>query len=282
MKILTFDIEDWFHILDFDETESLDSWNKFDSRLNYGLDFILTSLSNSGYKAAFFILGWVAEKHPNVVKRIITEGYKIGNHSYSHLLLYKHDREKVKEDLERSTKILQDISGTKIKYFRAPGFSIKNDTNWAFEILLELGIEIDSSIFPTSRGHGGYQGFPYSSPCKINIGGSIIKELPINTCKLLGKEIVFSGGGYFRLFPYTLQKQLYQKSEYIMTYFHPRDFDPNQPVLENLSRVRKFKSYVGLKNSKQKFKKLLDDFEFVDIETANKMIKWGDIPEIKL
>ena len=147
---------------------------------------------------------------------------------------------------------------------------------------MELGIEIDSSIFPTSRGHGGYQGFPYSSPCKLNIGGSIIKELPINTYKLLGKEIVFSGGGYFRLLPYNLQKQLYQKSEYIMTYFHPRDFDPNQPVLENLSRVRKFKSYVGLKNSKQKFPKLLNDFEFVDIKTADEVIDWERVAEVKV
>jgi len=282
MKILTFDIEDWFHILDFDETESLDSWNKFDSRLNHNLDFIFSFLSDSGYKAAFFILGWVAEKHPNVIKKIISEGYEIGNHSYSHLLLYTHVKAKVKEDLERSNKILQDISGAKIKYFRAPGFSIKNDTNWAFEILLELGIEIDSSIFPTSRGHGGYLGFPYSTPCKLNINGSIIKELPINTFKFLGKEIVFSGGGYFRLLPYSLQKQLYKKSEYLMTYFHPRDFDPNQPVLENLSRTRKFKSYVGLKNSKQKFQKLLNDYEFVDIQTADKMIDWGNAPEVKL
>lgn len=282
MKILTFDIEDWFHILDFDETENLNSWNKFDSRLNYGLDFIVNILSKSGYKAAFFVLGWVAEKHPEVIKRIINEGYEIGNHSYSHLLLYKHDKTRVKEDLAKSTKILQDISGTKIKYFRAPGFSIKNDTNWAFEILLELGIEIDSSIFPTSRGHGGYQGFPYSTPCKLNINGSILKELPINTHKLLGREIVFSGGGYFRLLPYNLQKQLYQKSDYLMTYFHPRDFDAKQPVLENLSRVRKFKSYVGLKNSKQKFKKLLNDFKFVDIQTADKMIDWENVPEVKL
>lgn len=282
MKILSFDIEDWFHILDFDETESLESWNKYESRLNHGLDFIFTSLSNSGYKAAFFVLGWIAEKHPSVIKRIISEGYEIGNHSYSHLLLYKHDKAKVKEDLERATKILQDISGTKVKYFRAPGFSIKNDTNWAFEILLELGIEIDSSIFPTSRGHGGYKGFPHSTPCKLSINGSIIKELPINTHQFLGNEIVFSGGGYFRLLPYYLQKQLYKSSDYLMTYFHPRDFDPNQPVLENLSVTRKFKSYVGLKNSKHKFQKLLNDFKFVDIQTADKMIEWGKVPEVNI
>ena len=148
--------------------------------------------------------------------------------------------------------------------------------------MLELGIEIDSSIFPTSRGHGGYQGFPYSTPCRLNIKGSTIKELPINTYKLAGREIVFSGGGYFRLLPYQLQKRLYVKSDYLMTYLHPRDFDPDQPVLENLSATRKFKSYVGLKNSKQKFQKLLNDFEFIDIQTADEMIEWDKVPEVKL
>lgn len=282
MKILTFDIEDWFHILDFEGTENLDDWNKYNTRLEFGLEFILSTLSASGYKATFFVLGWIAEKYPAIVKQIVSAGYEIGCHSYSHLLIYKHNPAKVKSDLEYSVKLLENITGNKIKYFRAPGFSIKNDTNWAFDILLELGIEIDSSIFPTSRGHGGYLGFPYSTPCKLNINGSIIKELPINTYKVLGKEIVFSGGGYFRLLPYNLQKQLYQKSEYLMTYFHPRDFDPDQPVLKNLSSIRKFKSYVGLKNSKQKFQKLLKDFEFVDMKTAAEMIDWESVPEVKL
>ena len=282
MKILTFDIEDWFHILDFEETESLDSWHKFESRLNHNLDFILNLLSRSGHNATFFILGWVAEKHPEIVKLILDSGNEIGSHSYSHLLLYNHNYEKIKKDLEKSIKLLQDISGNKIKYFRAPGFSIKNDTNWVSDILLELGIETDSSIFPTSRSHGGYKGFPYSTPCKLNINGSIIKELPINTFKILNKEIVFSGGGYYRLLPYAIQKQLYKRSEYLMTYFHPRDFDFEQPVLKNLSRIRKFKSYVGLKNSKNKFGKLLRDFEFVDIKTADEMIDWENVAEVKI
>ncbi len=253
MKILTFDIEDWFHILDFDETENPSEWNKYNSRLDKSMDFILNILAKSGQKATFFLLGWIAEKHPNVVKRIFDAGYEIGNHSYSHILIYKHNFEKVFKDLEYSKKILEDISGKKVKYFRAPGFSIKNNTNWAFDILQKLDIEVDSSVFPTSRGHGGYESFPYSEPCIITKNGFNIKELPINTYKFFGKEIVFSGGGYYRLLPYFIQKQLYRKSDYLMTYFHPRDFDPEQPVLENLSRIRKLKSYVGLKNSKEKF-----------------------------
>ena len=282
MKILTFDIEDWFHILDFEETESLDSWNKYNSRLSISVNFILDKLQANGYRATFFILGWVAEKHPEIVKLILDSGNEIGSHSYSHLLLYKHNQEKVRSDIEYSIKLLQDISGNKIKYFRAPGFSIKNDTNWVFNVLLELGIETDSSIFPTSRSHGGYRDFPYSTPCKIDINGSIINEFPINTYKILGQELVFSGGGYYRLLPYFIQKPLYRQAEYLMTYFHPRDFDYEQPVLENLSRIRKFKSYVGLKNSKEKFNKLLNDFDFVDIKTADAMIDWDNVPVVKL
>lgn len=282
MKILTFDIEDWFHILDFDETKSLDSWNKYNTRLQKNVEFILNKLEESGHNATFFILGWVAEKYPGIVKMILNSGNEIGSHSYSHLLLYKNNIEKVKSDLEYSVNLLQDISGKKIKYFRAPGFSILNDTNWVFDILVELNIVTDSSIFPTSRVHGGYKGFPHSSPCNLDIKGCIIKELPINTFKFLDHEIVFSGGGYYRLLPYFIQKRLYKRSEYLMTYFHPRDFDAGQPVLENLSRIRKFKSYVGLKNSKEKFSKLLRDFDFVDIKTAVEMIDWDNVPTVKL
>jgi len=282
LKILTFDIEDWFHILDFEETEDLGPWNRYNSRLIIGVEFILEKLEESELSATFFILGWVAKKHPEVIKLIIDSGYEIGSHSYSHLLLYKYKQEKVKEDLEYSIKLLQDLSGKEIKYFRAPGFSILNNTNWVFDILLDLGIETDCSIFPTSRAHGGYEGFPHSSPCLLDINGSIIKELPINTFRLFNKQLIFSGGGYYRLLPYFIQKPLYKKSDYLMTYFHPRDFDAEQPVLENLSSVRKFKSYVGLKNSKKKFKKLLTDFDFVDIKTAVKMIDWDNVPMVKL
>ena len=282
MNVLTFDIEDWFHILDFDGTENINSWNKHDSRLEVSLEFILSALSASGNKASFFILGWIAEKYPAIVKKILEAGHEIGCHSFSHLLIYKHSPEKVKNDFERSMKLLQDISGNKIKYFRAPGFSITEKSNWAFDILVELGIEVDSSIFPASRGHGGYENFPYASPCNLDIKGSMIKELPINTVNLLGKVIVFSGGGYFRMIPYPLQKMLYNKADYVMTYFHPRDFDPGQPVLENLSFARRFRSYVGLKGSKQKFNKLLTDFKFVDIKTALADIEWNNCPTIKI
>ncbi len=282
MKILTFDIEDWFHILDFDETEDISSWAGYKTRMDKNLDFILNILAETGQRATFFILGWIAEEHPNVVKRIIDSGYEIGNHSYSHILIYKNNNKKVFSDLEYSKKLLEDISGKKVKYFRAPGFSIKKNTNWAFDILHKLEVEIDSSIFPTSRGHGGYEQFPYSEPCILKKNNFAIKELPINTYKFLEKEIVFSGGGYYRLLPYSIQKYLYKKSEYLMTYFHPRDFDADQPILENLSRVRKFKSYVGLKNSKKKFNKLLKDFKFVDINEANKIIPWEKVPVVKI
>lgn len=282
MRVLTFDIEDWFHILDFDDTVSITSWDKYEVRLDAGIDFILEALANKGFRATFFILGWVAEKHPHAIKKIISMGHELGNHSYSHLLLYRHKPDEVIKDLKYSNNILQDLSGRSIKYFRAPGFSIKKDTNWVFDVLCDLGIEVDSSIFPTSRGHGGYRGFPFSTPCIINYKGRYLKELPVNTYNFMGKEIVFSGGGYFRLLPFYLQKLFYRNSNYLMTYFHTRDFDSDQPVLRNLSILRKFKSYVGLKGSKAKFLKLLEEYEYIDINEACKKINWGKAPIVNI
>jgi hypothetical protein len=146
---------------------------------------------------------------------------------------------------------------------------------WVFEILAESGITIDSSIFPAKREHGGYSQFVIDKPVCIKTRFGTIKEFPVNTVSLFGQNIAFSGGGYFRIFPYNLLKVLIEKSPYIMSYFHPRDFDPNQPIMRNMSIKRRFKSYVGLKRSVNKFKTILKDFEFVDIAEAEKLIKWN-------
>ena len=146
-------------------------------------------------------------------------------------------------DLEKSIKTLEDITGKKVRSFRAPGFSITTKNLWAFDALHSLGIEIDSSIFPASRAHGGMKKFIVSKPSIIKYNGIKLKEFPINTQNLLGYPFIFSGGGYFRLFPYRLIKKFTDNSDYIMTYFHPRDFDINQPLIPGLSISRKFNSY---------------------------------------
>jgi len=233
-------------------------------------------------KATFFCLGWIAEKHPNVIKAIDKQGYEIATHSRMHQLAYEMSKNDFKEDLKSSIYSLEDITGKKVKSYRAPGFSITKNNLWAFEILHELGIENDCSIFPANRAHGGISNFSESKPCLIEYNGIELKEFPINTSGILGKELIFSGGGYFRLLPYPIISSMTKNSEYVMTYFHPRDFDFQQPIIKELSLFRKFKSYYGLKGCEHKLRKWLKNFDFTDLATYEKNIDWETVPVVKL
>ena len=282
MNILTFDIEEWFHILDNDSTKSEKNWINYESRIHKNMEKIFDILESTNTKASFFVLGWIAEKYPEIIRSISDKGFEIGSHSTMHQLVYQQDKNQFKTDVDRSIKTLEDISGKKVKMFRAPGFSIKENNKWAFEILYELGIDIDSSVFPAKRAHGGLPSYGASEPSILQYNGVQLKEFPINTKTILGKTIIYSGGGYFRLAPYSILKKWSKKDDYIMSYFHPRDFDSSQPVIESLSLTRKFKSYVGLKNSETKLKKWLKDFDFTDIESANKKINWDKAKIVNL
>ena len=282
MNILTFDIEEWFHILDNDSTKTEKNWINYESRIHQNMEKIFELLETTNTKASFFVLGWIAEKYPEIVRSISDKGYEIGSHTTMHQLVYQQDRNQFQTDVERSIKSLEDISGEKVKMFRAPGFSITEQNKWAFEVLYELGIEIDSSIFPAKRAHGGFPNYGTSEPSILEYNGIQLKEFPINTHTVFNKSVIFSGGGYFRLCPYKLIKYWTQKSDYVMSYFHPRDFDPDQPMIQGLSPQRKFKSYVGLKPSKNKLDTWLTDFEFIDIYTANNLINWEKAKIIQL
>lgn len=282
MKILTFDIEDWFHILDFEATKKVSSWKNFESRIHRNMDIIHEILEHNNLKATFFILSWMAEKYPDVVKKISDLGYEIGSHTHSHQLAYEQTKEEFYKDVDKSIKIIEDLCGKKVKCFRAPGFSITNKNLWAFEILKELGIEFDSSIFCTSRAHGGLKDYNIFKPSLLKFNGEILKEFPISSHSFCGKRIVYSGGGYFRLFPYYFIKKWSINNEYLMTYFHPRDFDYEQPILDGLSSLRKFKCYVGLKHTRSKLEKLLSIHKFTDINEANKNINWNKVPEYNI
>mgnify|MGYP001194963927 CR=1 FL=1 len=274
MKILTFDIEDWFHILDNPGTKSISDWGKFETRIHRNMDIIHEICTKNNTKATFFILGWIAEKYPEIVKKISNIGYQIGSHTYSHQLVFEQNQKQFSNDLEKSIKLLEDLTGKKVKCFRAPGFSITENTLWAFESLVKNGIEYDCSIFSSTRAHGGITSKNINVPCTISHKGLKIKEFPINTCNIAGFNTVFSGGGYFRFFPYKLIKEWTKQSRYTMTYFHPRDFDANQPVLKNVSAYRKFKLYHGIKGCKNKLEKLLFEFNFIDLQEAASIVNW--------
>ena len=274
MKILTFDIEDWFHILDNPSTKNISDWKKFDTRIYRNMDIIHEICSKSNTKSTFFILGWIAEKYPEIVKKISELGYDIGSHTYSHQLVFEQNQKQFCNDLEKSIKLIEDITGKKVKSFRAPGFSITEKTLWSFESLVKNGIEYDCSVFSSRRAHGGMVHKNINKPCIISYKGLKIKEFPMNTHKIAGLNTVFSGGGYFRFFPYYLIKKWTKQSKYTMTYFHPRDFDLNQPILENLSIYRKFKLYYGIKGCKEKLEKLLHEFNFTDLQEADSNFNW--------
>lgn len=153
--ILTFDIEEWFHILDIDSLEEKKDWNRFEQRVYENTQRILDLLKENNIKASFFVLGWIAKNYPDLVQKISDQGHEVGTHSFNHLLIYKYSPKEFEKDLKDSVNSIQKIINKKVRLFRAPGFSIKKDNLWAFEILAKENISIDSSVFPAARSHGG-------------------------------------------------------------------------------------------------------------------------------
>lgn len=282
MNILTFDIEEWFHILDNDSTKTEKEWSNFEYRLDTNMDRIFELLERKNQTATFFCLGWVAREFPHIIKRIHDRGYEIATHSDRHQLAYEQSKIEFKLDLENSIKSIEDITGVKVTTYRAPGFSIMEENKWVFEELIKQGITTDCSIFPAKRSHGGFQSYGEAEPSILSINNQELKEFPINLNKKFGRNLIFSGGGYFRLLPYFIIKKMMNNSNYVMTYFHPRDFDPQQPVIENLSSFRKFKSYYGLNSSFNKLEKLITDYDFIDVKTAINKIDWNKVSKVTL
>jgi polysaccharide deacetylase family protein (PEP-CTERM system associated) len=278
MNILTFDIEDWYNSNPLPDGSK---WDDFEVRIYEGVERILTALETYNLKGTFFCLGWIAERHPQVIRDIKKYGHHIGCHTYRHDLLFHFNERQFRADTEKAKKLIEDITGEAITAYRAPFFSIMEGNKWVLNILAELGFEYDCSVFPASRDYGGFSGYGRAEPSLIQtLSGKMIKEFPISTHNFLGKNVVFSGGGFFRIFPYWLIKKWAKKSNYLMTYFHPRDFDPGQPMLPSIPLHRKFKSYVGLGSSYKKLKKLLSDFDFVNLLEADENTNWDNAKKI--
>lgn len=271
-RILTVDLEDWFHILDNEETADPSVWSKFDSRVEVTTKKLLALFDEHRVRATFFVLGWIAQEYPELVREIRLRGHEIACHSHLHQLVYTQTLAEFEKDLIQATEAIERACGVRPIAYRAPGFSITNSQQWAFRVLSEQGYLVDCSIFPARRAHGGIPNFPSSGPCILeNSNGSSLISMPINVIKFFNNKIIFSGGGYFRIFPLWALNRLFRSSPYVMTYFHPRDFDPFQPMVPGLSMARKFKSYVGLSGSEIKLKSLLSELDFLTLFEATEL-----------
>ncbi len=280
MKILSFDIEDWFHIFDPAYTYKPDLWEKLPSRVEENTDRILELLGEKDLKATFFCLGWVAQKHPGLIRKISAQGHQLAAHSYYHRKTASLSKEEFRNDTRRVLDILEDLGGKKVTAYRAPGFSFNRKTKWAFQILHELGITTDSSL---ESGYRMWKDEPVpESPFVIDGGSFRMKEFPTRTVHILGKRLIYSGSGYFRLLPYSYVKKRFRRSDYEMSYFHPRDFDNSIHRYFKYRLLLQLRYRIGTNVSYNNLQQMLTEFSFVSMEMAERKTDWEKTKTITL
>lgn len=269
-NIMTFDLEDWFHILDIPDSPQTDRWGVFNSRAEFGLQIFLQLLDRHDIKCTFFILGWMAEKHPGLVRLVVENGHEIASHGYAHLLIFRQRRDLFREDLRKSKQVLEDITGVKVSGYRGPGFSITPDNLWAFDDIAESGFTYDATVFAGNHGHGGIPGVP-SKPFKLKtLSGFRLEEYPVASVNFGKAKTAFSGGGYFRIFPRWFITMCIEHQNRrnipVVSYFHPRDFDPDVPRMK-MSLLRQIKSYINVGKTTEKLDSVLSRHRFMSIST---------------
>ena len=292
MNILTFDIEEWYlEKAYFGAKES--RYAEYD-RL---LDELLKKLDDADLKATFFCVGKLATDFPGVVRKINEAGHEVGCHSNTHQWLNKMTYQEASEDTAAAIDALEQCIGKKVLSYRAPAFSICGSNKWAFEILAANGITRDASVFPASRDFGGFSEFSTDEPAMVNCNGISIKEFPICTTSILGRDMAYSGGGYFRFFPLSFVKKTMGKTNYSMTYFHLGDL---LPVISGLMSKSEYENYfgeygslktrliryaktnLGVKSNKRKLFKLLETTSFDNLSTADEKLDWSKCPVVNL
>jgi polysaccharide deacetylase family protein (PEP-CTERM system associated) len=259
-SIMSVDVEDWFHILEAAAAPDISQWDSLPPCVERNFRKLLDLFSEKNVRVTCFFLGYVAERYPHLVKEALTRGHEIASHGYAHRLIYTMTPQAFFDDARKSKDLLENISGQVVRGYRAPGFSVTADTPWFFEKLVEAGYKYDSSVFPAPRQHGGLNTNKYA-PHMIS---DRLMEFPITVADVLGKRFCFFGGGYLRLFPYPVVRQMCRKvlgeNRPVIFYIHPREIDPDHPRL-SLGLARTFKSYVNLKTTETKLRNILDEFQ---------------------
>lgn len=272
---LSFDVEEHFQVSAFWSEARRQQWDRLESRVENNTRRIADLLAEHHMKATFFILGWVAERHPGLVKLLARQGHEIASHGYSHELVTQQSPEAFRNDVRKAKSILENHIGQEVYGYRAPSFSIMRNTRWALPILVEEGFVYDSSIFPIL--HDRY-GMPDAQPhChRQETTAGPIWEIPPTTIKLIGVRFPIAGGGYFRLLPYGCLRPFLRHAERtghpLVMYFHPWELDPQQPRMEG-SLLSKFRHYNNLDKTESRLVALLKDFHFAPIREALEPIR---------
>jgi peptidoglycan-N-acetylglucosamine deacetylase len=268
LHALSFDIEDWFHLVEVSELADTGSWPGLPTIVERRTRQILGILRDHDVRATFFILGWIADRYPDLVGEIASEGHELASHSYWHRPVYALTPEDFDADLEQTEEAIVRASGQRPVGFRAPSFSIRADSTWAFDVLSRRGYEYDASVFPGERAHGGFAA-DTSDFSVAGAGGSTIAELPMSTISLrLGSRSIgvgFTGGGYFRVIPLPVIEWLISREERAgrpaVVYLHPRDFAVDCPRV-SLPLQRRFRTYWGISTTEPKLRTLLERFQW--------------------
>lgn len=283
LNALSIDIEDYFHVTAFEKYVKREDWDKYDGRIRGNTLKILDILDSFSVKATFFVLGWVAEKDPLLIKEIQRRGHEIACHGYDHRLIYHMSPQEFREDIKKSKKILEEICLQKVIGYRAPSYSIIKKSYWALDILVEEGFIYDSSIFPIL--HDTY-GIPQANrfPHEIITTRGTLKEFPISTAKVgLGYfkcNIPIAGGGYLRFLPLGFIKKAINninaiEKQPVVMYFHPWEIDPKQPKIKAGLKAA-FRHYYNLAKAEDKIKSILSSFKF---DTLKKILRIDDLKQ---
>jgi polysaccharide deacetylase family protein (PEP-CTERM system associated) len=262
---LTVDVEDYFHVSAFANSIDRDDWGEQALRVEANTQRLLELFDSAGVKATFFVLGWVAERCPGIVRAIADRGHEVACHGFSHQLVYNQTPEEFREETIRSKQLLEEIAQAPVRGYRAASYSITKDSMWALDILAEAGFEYDSSIFPVRHDRYGIPGAREEPHVLRTSKGSGLIEFPLSVAKVLGYNLPIAGGGYFRLYPYWLTKaglkQVNSRKLPFMFYLHPWEIDPDQPRI-NGSALSRFRHYNNLEKCESRLISLMRDFDF--------------------
>jgi polysaccharide deacetylase family protein (PEP-CTERM system associated) len=262
---LTFDVEEYFHAEAFARVLRPEQWPALESRVVATTGRILDILDRERVRATFFILGWVAERHPGLVREIASLGHEIGCHGYGHRMIQHLTRSEFERDVTRAKSALEDAIGHAVLGYRAPTFSIMRETLWSLEVLCEAGFRYDSSIFPIVHDRYGISDAPRFPHRLRDPNGCDLVEFPMSTVMLVGRRVPVAGGGYFRLTPYTLTRRalrrINREGQPAMVYLHPWELDPDQPRLP-AGPLTRFRHLVNVGKTEARLVRLLGDFTF--------------------